>query len=433
MFLSSSILHSNELIDFKSKKIEINLFFDTPFILALQGIDGDTCKKACLEFLKNLTGQGAKLFVFEHTFDEIDSLYTYCKNYIDRSKYDPVKAKKILKHFISMGFKKFDIEKVQAKLESDLKSFNISIYPALDPNIDKEYNVNMEALYEKINHYYKHNTINYDEFEKKNTIENDVKSISSIYKLRKGKKHRTIKDVGFVFVTPNETLAGLSKKYEYKEKILFIIPACVTDVFIGTVFWLNSPINLSSLNAMRLIADCFAALKPDKTMIEKITNEAEKLLKDKTITKEHYLLIRESVIIEDIIMAKTVGNPDNFEEGKTVLEALEGFEKISNEKYIQERNLHEKSKKENEVIKNRIDKLCSNVAKIIAILCLFITGLVFFFVSYFVLTFFKCSSLIQHFIQILMGLLGIGFWIYSFKKFFKYIYSWLKNKFFPKN
>jgi hypothetical protein len=82
---------------------------------------------------------------------------------------------------------------------------------------------------------------NFNEIEKHDSIEKDIKSISSIIKLRRNNKPKKINEAGHIFITPNSTLAYICREYSLIEnKGSFVIPSATSDVFLGTLIWLQS-------------------------------------------------------------------------------------------------------------------------------------------------------------------------------------------------
>jgi hypothetical protein len=80
--------------------------------------------------------------------------------------------------------------------------------------------------------------------------------------LRGGNKPTKLHEAGHIFITTNSSLAFASRLYELQsaEEKYFFIPAALTDVFVGTLIWLQSPSKVAEINKKRLIASCFAAL-----------------------------------------------------------------------------------------------------------------------------------------------------------------------------
>ncbi len=378
--VASAILYSSEIINVSNKKIKIKIYFDTPFILGLLGVDGTPLQDTCLELIKNLKEQGANLFIFSHNYEEIKGILNNCKHMIDSPNYEADLAPRILVHFKQKGYKKFDIETFEIQIIPTLKKNNINCTDAPPPNQDNQYHIEEKKLFDIIDDYYQQNDRSYNKGDKKYTIQKDVDSIVAINKLRKNILPSQIRDTKFIFVTPNHTLARLNRKFE-KDYLSgsFFVPACVTDVFIGTVFWINSPIKLLALNQKKLIADCYAALKPNREMRVMIADEAQKLLSSDRINNNQYILLRESEVVEGIVMDRIQGNLDKFDPEKTIFDVLEDFDEIVERKYLEEKTAHDETKEEKNYLKNIVkrffDILAHITTTIIYVLLFFITAI----------------------------------------------------------
>jgi hypothetical protein len=192
-----------------------------------------------------------------------------------------------------------------------------------DPNIDQRFQIDEEQLSNLIVKVYKDRIQNFDEEEKEHTINQDNKSISAIYKLRRGRKPRTFREAEKIFVTTNSSLAYASKLFETQEKNseYFFIPTVLTDVFIGTLVWIDSRAEVTNVNEKRLIANCYAALQPNKKMIRMLADKADEMNKDGTISEGDVSLLKMSRVARSILQEETLGDPDRFTE-KTVTEIL---------------------------------------------------------------------------------------------------------------
>ncbi len=157
------------------------------------------------------------------------------------------------------------------------------------------------------------------------TIERDVKVLSGIYRFRQGYKPKTIKDSKDLFITSNTALAFASRIFETKENgTSFTIPTCLTDIFLGTVIWLQSPQKVESLNEKKFIADCYSAIQPSDLLIKRYMAEIHKLSDNNKISKDEYYLLRTHRASINLLEAKTMGDPEAFN-GETAEEILENI------------------------------------------------------------------------------------------------------------
>jgi len=343
--LASAILYGAEFKKFEAKLGNLNLYLDTGFILMLLGGEGKEREWVYVDLLKRLSGQGAKLFLFAHTYEEIMGILENCLRWVEKPNFDPSRATPMLKHCVENKFTQSDVQRFITNLDTRLMEYKIT--KTETPNFIKykKYQINEESLRSHIIKTYIENNPYFREWEKENVMQKDIRSISAINRLRKGKEPKNIKKAGHMFITTNNSLALANRRFEVSEKgDKFFIPSCLTDVFIGTLVWLQSPAQVVDLNQKKIIADCYAALQPDNRLIKKFVSEVEKLKNEKKILPEESISLRCDIVAREMLAEKTMGDPEYFTE-KTTLEILEEF-KVKIKKEEEQRYLKEKEKYE---------------------------------------------------------------------------------------
>lgn len=439
--LASSILYS-DFTKFEGSLKNIEFFFDTRFILRVLGTEGEERQHHYIEFLRHVLDEGASLRIFRHTFDEIMAILNTCLKWVDNQYYDPTKASAACNYFVQQNYKQSDVERFIVKAESILKGYRIDIVEAPDPDRYKAFQIDENQLKESIITIYKERYSYFYEKEWDDILLRDIKSISSIYRLRKGKRPHSLSKVGSMFVTTNSVLAYSSKVFQRTiENGGFIYPACITDVFLGTLVWLQSPTRVASLNRKKIIADCYSAVQPSKHLIKKYLQEIEKLKKEDKITEDECYLLRTHRIALNLLEETTMGDPDNFTD-KTPEEILELIKKESQagpiKNYLEIKEKLERteqdftqSKDEYESLKNNILKKAQLVANIVSwslvsiLSALFIIGILY---QYFGSSnFWSPIKVAIFFVTIIIGILNVltGFNIRGFRKL---IEDWVSAK-----
>jgi len=321
LFEEVSPEHGHSSFEGKYKNVEF--YFDTNFIFRLLGFEGEGRKVANEELLHVLRSQKAKLFVFQHTFDEIYWIIDDSAKWLEDPLYDSSLASQVSRFFKENNFSSSDVEKLLVELQGKIESLGIEIVDVPDLDTLQKYEIDEKALYDKIVNLYKVGPGEFHEEDKKETIWKDVKSISAIYRLRKERNPKNINEVRYVFVTTNATLAYASRRYEIdvREKP-FIIPTCLTSIFIGTFIWLQNPKTYRSIDKKRIIGDCVAFLEPTRELRKRLVTETKKLRDNGQISPEEYNVLNSSLVAKNLLMEKTMGDPDAFTD-KTPFEILE--------------------------------------------------------------------------------------------------------------
>jgi hypothetical protein len=390
--LSGAILYS-EINSFSGKLKNLNIYVDTPIILSLIGYDGKFKQKAVIELLQILHEEKANLFILDITRGEIDSILYDCQRWLERGNYRFEKSSKTLKFCHRNGINSSDVQSKILKLDEILKSYNI--YPSKVPDHveNKKFQIDINSLKDTIIDTYKsiNKNFNPEEENKNETIDRDVKVLSGIYRFRKGYKPKIIKDCTDLFITSNTALAFASRVFETKDNgTTFTIPTCLTDVFLGTVIWLQTPQKIESLNEKRFIANCYSSVQPSDLLIKRYMAEVEKMKSENKITSDEYYLLRSHRASINLLEAKTMSDPEAFN-GETADEILDNLksqlkseeaEKLTKEKNEHTSTKEKLQKKDNEInfINSNLDYKAQNIALLIGksvfYILLFITAIV---------------------------------------------------------
>jgi len=324
--LSAAVVYGNELGEhFGGRMKNINFYLDTGYLFSLLGMDAKENKQAFEELTQNLINDGAKIKIFEHTYDEMMAIFSSALHWMNQKSYEWSKASRTLRYFITNDFSETDVEMFIARVPQILEKFKIEKIPKPDYNKHIEYQIDESAFRKVIIDAYKDDPY-FDENQKKDTIDKDIESVYSICKLRHGKVPFTISEAGHVFITTNITLAKLSGHVQENEYCPFSIPPCVTDVFIGTLLWLQNPDKAVELNEKKIIADAYAAIQPDQNLVKKYLAQIEILKNDNSISENDYFILRTSRVAFNLLSEATKNDPNNFAP-KTTTQILDEINK----------------------------------------------------------------------------------------------------------
>lgn len=364
--LASTLLY-REFDKFKGKLRSIHFYFDTGFVMRLLGTDGEERRIANIECSKILRNEGANLYVFSHTYEEIMGILETCLEWIEHPKADPTKASPALRYFLENNYRASDVERVIVNVDAVLGENGISIVEPPDPDQHRAYQIDESKLRHTIIATYREFVPSFLESEREITVQRDIDSISATYRLRKGRTPRSIKQARHVFVTTNSGLAWATRRFELSEGgERFMMPACLTDVLVGTLVWLESPARLCPINEKKILADCSAALQPDKDLLGKYLNEVERLKSQNKIREQEYYFLRTHRIAMNLLEEKTMGDPDSFTDktAEEVLEEVKGaIRREEEKKYVEEKEKHIKTREELVTTKEDIGLIKAGIEK----------------------------------------------------------------------
>jgi len=100
------------------------------------------------------------------------------------------------------------------------------------------------------------------------------------------------------------------------------VSPCLSDYALTNILWLKKPLAAPDLPRKRIIADYYAATKPDEYLWKRYVEEVKKLEAGGTVTPEDYYMLRYSPEAEDDLMRITAGEEEAITQ-VTVEEMLE--------------------------------------------------------------------------------------------------------------
>jgi hypothetical protein len=296
---------------------QCKFYLDVGFLFSILGVNGPEKEKAYKELLNSLISLGAKVLIFQHTYQELLGILDNCLQWVESDSYDPLRASRASQYFRDLRYTSSDVEMFIISVYKRLVESGITITKAVERV--SRYQIDEKKLHEAIVSEYSSGNSRFDEFAKEFTIEQDVKSISAMHQLRKGWKPAKIQDAQHVFVTTNTTLAFVSRRFEIENEHYAesTIPTVLTDILVGTLVWIRMPAKAQDIGTKQLIANCYAALQPSHEILRKLVDAAERLAEAGRVTEEEVVLLKESRVARNLLQEKTLGDPDRFSD-KTV-------------------------------------------------------------------------------------------------------------------
>ena len=146
--------------------------------------------------------------------------------------------------------------------------------------------------------------------------DNDVRSVSSIFRLRKGSGPRHIELCGALFVTTNAALVRITRGFFREECRSYnndsTVPIAMSADTLATLAWLKEPLLSPDLPRKRIIADCYVALNPSDGLWRSYLEEIARLEDDGQVSDEDYALLRYSTTARSVLMENTLGREEDF-------------------------------------------------------------------------------------------------------------------------
>ncbi len=354
--LSLDNISSSNII-FQNKKI----FFDTNFILRLLGLEGEFYQNSYIGIVDVLKENNCKLYVFPHTYDEIKNILETAKTNLNNTN---ELSPEVQKYFWNNNKTEGDIVLLIATLDKKLNNLGIFISRVAYDSTNSKDQIDEQALYDEIINIYSKRK-NFDEKTKSDMIWNDVKSMALIYRDIKLIRAYSIQTLQDVFITTNQGLAYACKNFDKTlgKKENAIAP-CMTDIFLGTILWVQNPIRYDKYNEKQILASCYSSVKLDNKSLSKFSIELENLKEKQKITNEDYMLMKDYKVVEDMLSDKIMGNSDNIDE-KTTFEVIQEIKDNITKNYeaeiLKEKEANLISEKEKNIAEKKYERLVANV------------------------------------------------------------------------
>ena len=343
-----------------------NVYLDAPIILRLIGTNGESQAAVFAEFVSELRANGAKLKVFEHSKQEAIQILEGARHWVGSAKFNPMLASQTALFFKQEGYTDSEIERIILRIDLMLERHGIGVFDAHPYMGHREHQIDEVALKDVIEQCYGESDSGFDRETHADRIQKDVASIAAVHRLRAGKRPRLLRDADHIFVSINGALSRASRRVLNGESATQKLPACVTDVFVGTIMWMNSPPQAKEASRKRLIADCHAAIRPDAALEAAIVREARRLRDEGEIEEDDYLLLSTSFVTKKLLAETTLNDPELFD-SRTTFEVLErikqGLIKKERTERVKVELARERESRAREMAENERDKASKAIAK----------------------------------------------------------------------
>lgn len=325
---------------------QVTFYFDTPLIIRLTGLEGDYPKQSVETLIELLRQQNGKVACFSHTQEEVTNVIDAASNHID----SPQGRGRIIDECRRQNKTKSDLLLISNSIEEILRKYKMSTEET--PAHIKKFQIDEKSfdyiLDEKI--YYRTESAKLY----------DIKSLRSIYVLRKGTNPRALENSKAILVTSNQALAGAAFQYrkQFNESTNF--STIITDFSLSNIAWLKSPVKTPDMPKVEILATAYAALCPKPSFWLKVLDEANKLLANKNINERDIQILRLNQTAKELVMDMTLGD-DNLLSQQSIHDVIENItSEIKSEessKLIHEKKNHDETRNKLISTTNKLEKI----------------------------------------------------------------------------
>ena len=297
------------------------------------------------DFVKDMLSAKCSVHVLDHNFQEVDSIIARAATWATDTQYDIRRANNAARFFHDSQMSEAEISEFCASIESKLNDLGVTVIETSYEVYQDKAQEDESSLFDMVKgRYLEHGYSLWPEREE--SIRVDVRSIIMVYRKRQGQTATRLQNAKHIMLTSNNAIANVSKKYESNRSIQSgHIPACVSADLFGAILWMNTPSQMLEYQKQKLLADCYAFLKPDKTLLDKYIQSLDDARNADRIDEKTFLFLRTHKVVLDSLMNITKGDYARFN-SNTYLEVYEDIQNRSLKQYRDEAAAHEQTKQQ---------------------------------------------------------------------------------------
>ncbi|WP_181905715.1 winged-helix domain-containing protein [Microbacterium bovistercoris] len=301
------LLDTSEL---KNSLNNLTLVLDTPVLMDALGFHGEVAEIATNQLITLATEQSAQVATFDHSVSELDGILEHVEQALRKGARSRSTSAGFL-HFVEIGATPADLMLIRGKLHELLRQAGIEVIPR--PDGYYQYGLDETKLENLIQ-----SKVRY--FQDAARV-NDVISLSSTHRLRKGARSRTLELCRAVLVTTNVNL--VLGAIEFDDRGGSFPLAAMTDS-VASVLWVRSPAAAPDAPREMLLAAAYAGMQPNPVVWTKYLDEVDALEQSNSVTADEAVILRTSRISREALMEETLGISESVspESPLTVLERV---------------------------------------------------------------------------------------------------------------
>lgn len=339
----------------KADYSDLHVYLDSPIIFALLGMDDVSRADAYKKLISDMLRAKCNVHVLDHNFQEVDGIIARAAGWANSTGYDLRKANNAARFFHDSQMSDDEITEFCESIEAKLNDLGITVKGTSYDIFQDKFQEDENCLFDMVKARYLEHGYGLSQ-DKEESIRIDVRSIIMVYRERQGQTATRLQNAKHIMLTSNNAIANVSKKYESNRSIQAgHIPACISADLFGAILWLNSPIQMQEYQKQKLLADCYAFLKPNKVLLEKYIQSLDEARAADKIDEKTFLFLRTHKVVLDSLMDITQGDYARFN-SNTYLEVYDDIQSKAQKRYRDEAASHEQTRKELEDVKARAIK-----------------------------------------------------------------------------
>jgi hypothetical protein len=282
--------------DLRQKMNQMEVYFDTPFLIRVLGFSRLELNYAAAELLEMCKVTGCNFRIFEHTLEELRGIIRRAAGTIsDGWRFDTANfvGGDFIAHALEHGLQAADLIELAAGVQDDLTQRGIEITPA--PRIGDNLSLDEKRLDISLRVGLRNQT------DLARAV--DVNSLAAIYRLRGGQPMRHLENSLAIFVTTNKRLSDTTTSFFQKhfqdEGHRNVVPLCMTDVVFATRLWPKLPTPSQLLPTSQIIAHSLSSLIPSPQAVSSFLKHVRKLVSGGKLTERSAAILQVSRFLDE--------------------------------------------------------------------------------------------------------------------------------------
>ncbi len=333
---------------------ELHVYLDSPIIFALLGMDEVSRTESYKRLINDMLKAKCNIHILDHNFQEVDSIIARAASWATSTQYDLRKANNAARFFHDSQMSNIEITEFCNNIELKLNELGITVKETSYDIYQNNFQEDENCLFEMVKARYRDNGYELS-CEREESIRVDVRSIIMIYRERQGQTATKLQKAKHIMLTSNNAIANVSKKYESNRNTKSMhIPACISADLFGAILWLDSPLQMQEYQKKKLLADCYAFLKPDKFLLDKYIQSLDEARNQNALNEKEFLFLRTHKVVLDSLMDVTKGDYARFN-SHTYLEVYDDIQAKSQKQYQDEVDAHAITREKLEKTQGELD------------------------------------------------------------------------------
>ena len=298
--LAAALFTTQKSVDIQKTFNDTKVLLDTKIVLRALGYEGEEFRIATMEYMNLLFSQGAIIGVFEFTLREAQGVLVQARESRKHGKLWGARPGTVGWHYFNMGATTGKIDLDIQQMEQSLRHLNILIEPS--PPYEARYVIDENEITHALNSRVPQYSVA--------ALQHDIKAITAVIRLRRGRARNSLEECKAVFVTLNTPLILASRELKDLNSEPWYV--AMHEVDVATLAWIKSPPTSPDLPKHMILAICLGIIRPSEQVWHQYVEELEGLHTEEAITTEDLLVARLAIEQAQILGGSTSAPPDKL-------------------------------------------------------------------------------------------------------------------------